>query len=140
MIRPTSQITNQTTSQRISKNTSGKTMIVSTQSTSQTTKAPPWITSAEAALYLTSGSSLPTKRKMRLPIGGSKAQARIVYRFLLLPVAPAPPIGVGWPGGGGGICDMGALLEKLICARRLWVGGPQNAIVSNDRPQRGLPR
>src|SRR5712691_5203049 len=131
MIRPTSQITNQTMSQIISKNTSGRTMIVSTHSTSHTTKAPPWMTSAEAALYFTSGSSLPTKRKIRLPIGGSKAHAMIVYRFLLLPIAPVPPVGVGWPGGGGGICDMETLLKKLVCARRLWVGGPQNAIVSN---------
>src|ERR1700704_3934840 len=97
MISPTSQITNQITSQRIS----------------QTTNAPPWITSACAALYLTSGSSLPTKRKIRLPMGGNNAQARIVYRFLLLPTALDPPMGAGCPGGGGGICDIGVLLEIL---------------------------
>src|SRR6267143_983748 len=110
MISPTSQMMNQTMSQRIKRMASGKMMIVSTQSTSQTTNAPPWITSASAALYLTSGSSLPTKRKIRLPIGGSNAQARIVYRFLLLPTAPDPPGGAGCPGGGGGICDMDTLL------------------------------
>src|SRR5439155_895649 len=36
---------------------------------------------------------------MRLPIGGNNAQARIVYRFLLLAEPPgAAPIGVGFPG------------------------------------------
>src|SRR5487761_9396 len=75
------------------------------------------MTVAFAALYLTSGSSLPTKRKIRLPMGGNKAQARIVYRFLLLPTAlGGPPIGAGCPGGGGGICDMGVLLEILACS------------------------
>src|SRR5260370_32478639 len=72
---------------------------------------------AAAALDLTSGSSLPTKRKIRLPMGGNKAQARIVYRFLLLPTALGPPVGAGCPGGGGGICDMETLLQKLIGAR-----------------------
>src|ERR1700686_852658 len=76
--------------------------------------AAPWITVAFAELYLTSGSSLPTKRKIRLPMGGNKAQARIVYRFLLLPLALGiPPMGAGCPGGGGGICDIGVLLEIL---------------------------
>jgi hypothetical protein len=71
------------------------------------------MTVAFAALYLTSASSLPTKRKIRLPMGGNKAQARIVYRFLLLPTALDPPMGAGCPGGGGGICDIGVLLELL---------------------------
>src|SRR5260370_4604402 len=91
---------------------------------------------AAAALDLTSGSSLPTKRKIRLPMGGNKAQARIVYRFLLLPTALGPPVGTGCPGGGGGICDMETLLLKLIGARRLWVGGRQNPIAQADRRKR----
>src|SRR6266849_3906263 len=98
------------------------------------------MTVAEAALYLTSGSSLPTKRKIRLPMGGNKAHARIVNRFLLGPTALAPLVGAGCPGGGGGICDMETLLQKLICARRLWVGGFQNARVSADRPKRDCGR
>src|ERR1700687_1653883 len=96
----------------------------------------PWMVIANAALYLRSGASLPTKRKIRLPGGGNRAQARIVYRFLLVPTLLVPLVGVGCPGGGGGICDMETLLQKLICARRLWVGGPQNARVSDDRPKR----
>src|SRR5438552_18838415 len=55
---------------------------------------------------------------------------------LLAPVAGVPPMGAGWPGGGGGICDMdqsppvGWLLRG-----RLWVDCPENAIaqVSSDR-------
>src|SRR2546423_14626942 len=67
----------------------------------------PWITVAAAALYLTSGSSLPTNRKMRLPIGGNNAHARMVYRFLFPPAALGiPGWGACWPGGGGGICDI----------------------------------
>src|SRR5438094_4572591 len=97
----------------------------------QTANAPPWITTACAALFLTSGSSLPTKRNMRLPIGGNRAQARIVYRFLLPPTAlgEPPPIGAGWLGGGGGICDIdhsppvGCLLRARLSAQRR-----QNAI------------
>src|SRR2546428_3928882 len=88
----------------------------------------PWMTVALAALYLTSASSLPTKRKIRLPIGGNKAHARIVYRFLLPPAAlGVPPMGACCPGGGGGICDIRCPPRKRGCSGRLWVECRQNA-------------
>src|SRR5487761_372435 len=112
MMRPTSQITNHTicqTTKRIPRETVRSVRI---HKMIQTTRAAPCMTVADAALYLTSASSLPTNRKMMLPMGGNKAQARMVYRFLLLPTAlGVPPIGAGCPGGGGGICDIGVLLE-----------------------------
>src|SRR3981081_4177537 len=73
----------------------------------------PWMIVASAALYLTSGSSLPTNRKIRLPMGGSRAQARTEYSFLLLPAAlGVPPIG-DCEAGGGGIWDIDISLLVL---------------------------
>src|SRR3989442_15770884 len=103
----------------------GSTIAVRIRRMIQTANALPWITTACAALFLTSGSFLPTKRKMRLPIGGNRAQARIVLRFLFPPTALVePPIGAVRLGGGGGLCDIYHSPPVGLPAVRQIIGAP----------------
>src|SRR5437660_7037405 len=74
-----------------------------------TIERPPKMISDCDAFHFTSGSSLPTNRNIKPP-SQPRTYERIVYILLLLAAAPAPLIGAGCPGGGGGICDMETLL------------------------------